>query len=201
MEQYYSHLESEEEEDYEFLVELYADDVVIMDTKLNELIVCKPFPLPQIQDILHQRGKYTYFTKIDLSMMFYCFELSERSKRICVISTVYAYNQLPMGVKISPDIAQRFMVDMLQGIPNCCCYIDDLGIWTDGSFEDHLAVVDLVLSRLHSNNMKCKPLKCKWFVKETDFLGFWMRPEGMKPWKKRIKAILNMDRPKNNIDV
>ena len=81
-------------------------------------------------------------------MMFYCFELSERSKQICVISTEennYSYNQLPMGVKISPDVAQRFMVDMLQGIPNCCCYINDLRIWTDGTFEDHLSVVDLVL--------------------------------------------------------
>ena len=166
--------------------------------KLNELIVRKPFPLPRIQDILHQRGKYTYFTKIDLSMMFYCFELSDESKKICVISTEennYAYNRLPMGVKISPDVAQRFMMDMLQGIPNCCCYIDDLGIWTDGSFDDHLSVVDLVLSRLHANNMKCNPLKCEWFVQETDFLGFWMTPEGVKPWKKRIEAILKMDRP------
>ena len=84
--------------------------------KLNKLIVRKPFPLPKIQDILLERGTYTYFTKIDLSMMFYCFELSERSKRICVISTEnnnYSYNRLPMGVKISPDVAQRFMNDML----------------------------------------------------------------------------------------
>ena len=172
--------------------------------KLNELIVRKPFLLPRIQDILHQRGKYTYFTKINLLMMFYCFELSKRSKHICVISTEennHCYNRLPMGVKISPDVAQRFMVDMLQGIPNCCCYIDDLGIWTDGSFEDHLAVVDLVLSQLHSNNMKCNPLKCEWFVKETDFLGFWMTPDGIRPWKKRVEAILRMDRPKNNTNV
>ena len=172
--------------------------------KLNKLIVRKPFPLPKIQDILLERGTYTYFTKIDLSMMFYCFELSDRSKRICVISTEennYAYNRLPMGVKISPDVAQRFMNDMLRGIPNCCCYIDDLGIWTNGTFDEHLKVVDLVLSRLHSNNMKCNPLKCEWFVKETDFLGFWMTPEGIKPWKKRIEAILKMDRPRNNTDV
>ena len=73
--------------------------------KLNSLIVRKPYPLPKIQDILLRRGKYTYFTKIDLSMMFYCFKLSKQSQEICVISTEqgnFAYNRLPMGVKISP---------------------------------------------------------------------------------------------------
>ena len=137
-------------------------------------------------------------------MMFYCFELSDESKKICVISTEennYSYNRLPMGVKISPYVAQRFMMDVLQGIPNCCCYINDVGIWTDGSFDNHLSVVDLVLSHLHANNMKCNPLKCEWFVQETDFLGFWMTPEGVKPWKKRIEAILKMDCPQNNTDV
>ena len=84
--------------------------------KLNKLIVRKPFPLPKIQDILLKRGTYIYVTKIDLFMMFYCFELSDCSKRICVISTDnnnYSYNGIPMGVKISLDVAQRFMNDML----------------------------------------------------------------------------------------
>ena len=28
-----------------------------------------------------------------------------------------------------------------------------------------------------------------------------MTPDGIKPWKKRVDAILHMDRPKNNTDV
>ena len=79
------------------------------------------------------------------------------------------------------------------GTPNCSCCIDDPGLWTNGSFKDHPAVVELVPSRLHKNNMKCNPLKCEWFAKETDFLGFWMTPDGIKPWKKRVDAIPNMD--------
>ena len=54
----------------------------------------------------------------------------------------------------------------------------------------------MVLSCLHAN-MKCNLLECKWFVKETDFLGFWMTPEAIKPWRKQVEAILNMDWPKN----
>ena len=145
--------------------------------------------------ISYQRGQYTHFTKIDLSMMFYCFELSDRGKRICVISTEennYSYNIQPTSHG-SQDFSQ------------CRSAIHDghapknpkllLGIWTKVTFDDHLKVVDVVLSRLHTNNMKCNPLKCEWFVKETNFLGFWMTPQGIKPWKKCIDAILKMQRP------
>ena len=101
--------------------------------------------------------------------MFYCFELDDASKEVCVIITPYGlfrYNRLPMGVKISPDVAQYIMTDMLQGI-DCSSYMDDVGIWTNGTFENHLEVVDNVLLRFADNNMKCNPLKCSWAVQET----------------------------------
>ena len=101
--------------------------------ELNKMIIREPHVLPRIQDIMNGRSTYRYFTKIDLSMMFYCFRLDAASQRICVISLEsgnYAYTRLPMGVKISPDVAQAHMTEMLQGI-KCSVYMDDVGIWTD----------------------------------------------------------------------
>ena len=62
--------------------------------KLNKLIVRKPFPLPKTQDILLQRGTYTYFTKIDLSMMFYCFEL------LAIVTMLTTNQKLLYGSKV-----------------------------------------------------------------------------------------------------
>ena len=79
---------------------------------------------------MNERSKYTYFTKIDLSMMFYCFMLDEESQKICVISLEdgnYAYTRLPMGVKISPDVAHAHTTEILQGI-EYAVYMDDVGI-------------------------------------------------------------------------
>ena len=76
-----------------------------------------------------------------------------------------------MGVKVCPDIAQSMIMKILDGL-DIEAYIDDLGIWTKISFDEHLSVVDRVLKHLAENGMKCNPLKCKWVVKETDFLGY-----------------------------
>ena len=51
-----------------------------------------------------------------------------------------------MGVKISPDVAQAYMVDMLQGIPSEC-YMDDVGVWNNVSFKDHMAIIYRILQR------------------------------------------------------
>ena len=102
--------------------------------RLNEIIIRKPCALPRIQDIMNRRGKYKHFTKIDLYMMFYCFELDDQEKQLCIIypeSGKYAYTRLPMGVNISQDIAQSYMAEMLHGI-DCKYYMDDVGIWSDG---------------------------------------------------------------------
>jgi hypothetical protein len=48
--------------------------------ELNKVIRQKIYPLPKIQDILKKRPGYKYFTKIDISMQYYTFELTEEAK-------------------------------------------------------------------------------------------------------------------------
>ena len=59
--------------------------------ELNKVIVQRSFPLPRIQDVMNHCGRYKYFTKIDLSMMFHCFELNEESKKLCTFNAPFGF--------------------------------------------------------------------------------------------------------------
>ena len=60
-----------------------------------------------------------------------------------------------------------------------------------------MRIIQEVVQRLQEAGFKINPLKCEWCIQETDFLGHWMTPQGIKPWKKKIEAVLRMGKPTN----
>ncbi|MEM7284214.1 MAG: ribonuclease H family protein [Pseudomonadota bacterium] len=73
--------------------------------------------------------------------------------------------------------------------------MDDIGVFSD-SWHEHMETLDRVYTALENNGFTVNPRKCEWAVQQTDFLGHWFTPEGVKPWQRKIDAILALQPPK-----
>ncbi|CAJ1928093.1 unnamed protein product [Cylindrotheca closterium] len=109
------------------------------------MIKRKVWLLPKIQDILKEQNGYKYFTKLDLLMFLYTFEMDKASKDLCGIVTSfgnYRYTRLPMGVKQSPDIAQAHIEQLLADFEEADVYIDNVGIFSN-DWNSHMDSLNL----------------------------------------------------------
>jgi hypothetical protein len=167
--------------------------------ELNKRIKRKPFPIPNIQDMLMNLEGFQYATSLDLNMGYYHIELSPNSKRLCTLVFPfgkYEMQRLPMGLCNSPDIFQEKMSELFEGLDFVRTYIDDLLCLTKGTFEDHLQKLDGVFCRLQQAGLKVNVAKSFFARPELEYLGYWITRDGIKPLPEKVKAILNIDTPR-----
>ncbi len=148
-----------------------------------------PF-IPIITDMLDCISGYIFFTKLDISMQYYIFELDELSQELHVIVTPfgkYKYKCLSMGLKCAPDFAQQVMEEVLPIIKDTSIYLDDIDAFSF-TWEHHILLLDKILNWLEANGFTINPLKCKQAIQETDWLSNWLTPTGLKLWCKKLMA-------------
>ena len=95
-----------------------------------------------------------------------------------------------MGLTNSPDVFQLAMHPLFQDIPSVECFIDDIGVFTNSDFDRHLSIVKQVLLRLEESGFAINPLKCDWAVQSTNYLGFLLTIDGIKPLPQKLRQLV-----------
>ena len=108
---------------------------------LNSQLKIDHYPLPRVDDVFASLASGQRFTKIDLRQAYLQLEMEDESKKYLVLNThrgLYRLNRLAFGIASAPAIWQRAMDQLLQGIPDTHCILDDILI-TGIDDEHHLA--------------------------------------------------------------
>ncbi|VDI78046.1 Hypothetical predicted protein [Mytilus galloprovincialis] len=168
--------------------------------QVNAISKIYSFPLPLIDDLLASVGKAKVMTSLDLKSGYYQVKVKESDKEktafVCH-KGLFEFNVLPFGLASGPSLFSELVTEVLQGLEHfSTAYIDDILIFSETE-EEHLGHIQQVFDRLRQHKLKLKLKKCNFLQNETNYLGFIISKDGLKPDPEKVKAIQGMKAPSN----
>jgi len=173
---------------------------------LNEWMIKNNYPLPLISDVLENIGMKKLFTKMDLRWRYNNVRIKKGDEWKAAFTTLersFEPTMMFFGLTNSPATFQAMMNKLLRDLINTekvAVFIDDIIVRTEME-EEHNELVAEVVKRLEENDLYVKLEKCKWKVREVEFLGVVIGLEGIKMEKEKVKGVLKWPTPKCVKDV
>jgi hypothetical protein len=124
--------------------------------------------------MLQELEGFTYANTLDLNMGYYTIIIDPTDAEMCTIIFPwgkYSYQRLPMG---SAGLADIFQAEIL---------------------DDHLDKLQQAFIRLRNAGLKINATKSIFCAQETEYLGYILTRDGIKPQPKKVQAILALNPP------
>ncbi|QRV88426.1 Retrotransposable element Tf2 protein [Ceratobasidium sp. AG-Ba] len=173
--------------------------------KLNDMTVKNVYPLPRSNDLIEKLRGAQIFSKFDLKWGYNLVRIKEGDKWKTAFKTRYGlfeYLVMPFGLTNAPATFQHFMNDIFRDILDVyvIIYLDDILVFSKNE-EDHEKHVREVLSRLQKHNLYCNLAKCFFSVKEIDYLGLIVSPEGIRVDPAKVVKAIDWSIPSKVVQV
>lgn len=172
--------------------------------RLNKIIKPTSYPLPLIEDMLAVLGQSKYFTSLDLRSAYWQMEIEEEDKPKTAFATfkgLFEFNKSPFGLSNCPGTYQSLIDNVLADCQSFAGgFLDDILIFSK-DLESHYKHIQIVFDRLREHGLKLKMPKCQFLSKETNYLGFLINEQGIRPLPEKVEAIKAIPTPKCVRDV
>ncbi len=167
---------------------------------INDLTIPDRYPFPRVEDIVDKVRGCHYFTVLDITSGFWHIKVDEQDIEKTAFVTMtghYEWLRMPFGYKNGPATFQRTIHNILlkhQLTSNADNYEDDILLFTK-TFEEHLALLNRVLTILHLEGIKLNLRKCEFARTTVKYLGHMLSYNQVRPLFSNISAITNFPRP------
>ena len=173
--------------------------------KLNSKMEVQRYPIPTIDSILSNLGKVlagcqeseVFIASFDIIQAYRSLEVDEASKEMLAFTveeSMYTHERMAFGLADAPSTFSFLMRKVLNEVPNCFNYLDDLILVTRG-FEEFKSSLDCLLKTLLKFGILLKPSKCALGLEELPFLGHLITTTGIRIQPEKITAIQNLRPP------
>ena len=177
---------------------------VCVDLKpLNESVLREPYPMPKVDDTLALLSGATLYSKLDANSGFWQIPLLKESRPLTTFINPFGrshFNKLPFGIPCAPELFQRRMNQMLEGLEGVVFLVDDVLVFGSNR-EEHDARLSAVLQRLEKVGATLNKEKCVFHQTSVKFLGHVIDEDGIRADPEKTLAISNMEPPQSVSDL
>ncbi|GFU72562.1 transposon Tf2-9 polyprotein [Trichonephila clavipes] len=169
--------------------------------KLNEITVADTYPLPRMDDLLHQAKLTPFMSTLDLRAGYHQVKVhvedQDKTAFVCPFGT-YRFLRMPYGLRNAPATFQRLMNRFCNGLEDILAlpYLDDIIVLSE-TFEKHMFDLKTIFERLLHFKLKANREKCHFASSRVKYLGFWITQKGIEVDPEKVASILDIPPPKN----
>ena len=168
---------------------------ICLDPKdLNKAIIHENHKAPTLKEIAHVLMGATRFSKVDSNKAFFGMHLTEEASLLTMFNTHlgrYRFSCVPFRLKMSQDIFQMRMDDIVAQCPSILAIHDDVFIYGKNDRDHDANIINVAQKEGLIFNSK----KCTIKQESVPFFGGVFSAEGYSPDLEKIQGISEMTPP------
>ena len=169
---------------------------------LNRAIQREHYPLPTIEEIATRLHKAKPFTILDVQSGFWHVKLDEPSSFLTTFNTPfgrYRWKRMPFGISSAPEVFQRKMHELIEGLQGVEVVADDFvavgyGDSLEEATPDHDKNLEEFMKRCEERNIR---LNAEKLTLRKRFIGHMATGKGLGVDPDKVRAITEMPVPKD----